>query len=104
MKIFISILLLGFTLTSFGQTSLQHVKKGNARAKLNDNKGAIAEYTKALIIDPTNAEAYFKRGGIKYKLQDFPGAIDDFSKAIEINKTYLDAYVYRATARTETGL
>ena len=41
MKILIAFLLIGSTLTSFGQTSIQHLKKGNARAKLNDNKGAL---------------------------------------------------------------
>ena len=55
------------------------------KAKLNDTKGAIADFDKAIEINPKHAVAYNNRGNTKStKLSDFKGAIADFRQS---NKT-----------------
>ncbi|MBF0536864.1 MAG: tetratricopeptide repeat protein [Nitrospirae bacterium] len=64
-----------------------------------DNKGdydmAIADYTKAIEIDPRFAEAYYHRGLAWRKRKDHEKAIADFTRVIEINPQHADAYYYR---------
>ena len=39
--------------------------RGNAKDDLGDKKGAIADYSKAIAIDPQYAYAYYNRGNAK---------------------------------------
>ncbi len=78
--------------------------RGVAKHNLQDYRGAIADYSKAIEIDPNYAEAYFKRGNAKYDFQDYKGAIADYSRAIEINPRYAsDAYYNRGLAKIILG-
>ena len=58
----------------------------------NDRKGAIADYTEAIRIDPNYFQAYYQRGMSKRMLEDYQGAINDFLEAIRINPSYADAH------------
>ncbi|WP_103670585.1 tetratricopeptide repeat protein [Pseudanabaena sp. BC1403] len=53
---------------------------------------AIADYTAATNIDPTNALAYFQRGIVHYRMKNYDQAIADFTQAITLDNNYLDAY------------
>ena len=64
-----------------------------------DYQSAIDDYTKAIEIDPSDADYYFFRGIGKEKLKDYQGAIDDYTKAIEINPNYASFYAFRADAK-----
>jgi tetratricopeptide (TPR) repeat protein len=59
---------------------------------------AIAEYNKAIEINPKYAKSYDNRGSVYFVLSDFDNAISDSSKAIEINPNYANAYATRAGA------
>src|SRR5260221_13184588 len=61
--------------------------RGEKRKDVKDYHGAIAEYTRAIEINPNNSDAYrsyLGRGDCKFSLDDFQGAIVDYTKAIEI--------------------
>ena len=64
--------------------------KQNAKYNINDFKGAIADYTKAISLDPNNAEVYLWRGYAKIEIKDKIGACKDFSKAgeLELKEAY----------------
>ena len=64
-----------------------------------DYQGAVADYTKAIDINPQNSNAYSNRGAAKHDLKDYQGAIADWNKAIEINPQNADAYSNRGVAR-----
>jgi len=72
-------------------------KQGNAKYKLGDKQGAIADfnqaniagYNKAILINPNDADSYFRRGLAKYELGDKQGAIADFTKVVLIKPQYL---------------
>jgi tetratricopeptide (TPR) repeat protein len=47
-----------------------------------DHSKEISNYTKAILINPKDAEAYFKRGIAYYALKNYPRAILDYSNLI----------------------
>ncbi|MEI8048185.1 MAG: tetratricopeptide repeat protein [Bacteroidota bacterium] len=84
------------------QRASDFVNSGTEKDKQKDYKGAISDYSKALEIDPDNAEAYCKRGLSKKELRDYPGAIADCSRAIEI-ETEGSYYNARGLCEIESG-
>ena len=70
---------------------------------MTDYTGAIADYNKAIEINPAYVEAYFYRGRLKFRLKDINGAIADYSKVIEINPKSAQAYLQRGIARINLG-
>jgi len=69
----------------FSQTAKEYYERGNAKIKLKDNAGSIADFTKAIEIDTNYIDAYSARGIAKKNLNDFTGAMLDFKKIIEIS-------------------
>jgi tetratricopeptide (TPR) repeat protein len=68
----------------YSQTADYYNRQGSSKDSLKDYKGAIADYTRAIRINPKAADVYYYRGTAKYNLKDYPGAIADFTKTIEI--------------------
>jgi hypothetical protein len=85
----------------YGQTENEYVYQGNAKGRLQDYRGAIADYNKAIKLNPNDAKAYNNRGVAKGRLQDYRGAIADFTKAIELNPNLVEAYNNRGIAKGE---
>jgi tetratricopeptide (TPR) repeat protein len=77
--------------------------QGLARARKGDRAGAIADYSRAIEIDPNCATAYSYRGAARLKEEDWAGAIADYSRAIELNPHDLMAYFNRGVARAAKG-
>ena len=74
-----------------------------AKGDLGDQQGAIADLSKAIAIDPQDADAYYNRGVAKGDLGDQKGAIADYSKAIAIDPQYADAFNNRCNAKNILG-
>jgi len=101
------------TFNAKGKASIQKVKSTSARELANrtkaeqffesgatkssngDQAGAIADYTRAITLDPKNVNAYNNRGTEKQNAGDIPGALADFSRAIDINSCEPDPYYNR---------
>ena len=62
-------------------------------------RGAIADYSKAIALQPNFADAYYSRGNSKLQLKDYIGAIADYSKAIELKPDNADAYYNRGNSK-----
>ncbi|MEL6556446.1 MAG: tetratricopeptide repeat protein, partial [Cyanobacteria bacterium J06621_11] len=60
-----------------------------------DYDRAIADYDKAIEINPDYVSAYFSRGIAWSKQEDYGRAIADYDKAIEIDNESAQAYDYR---------
>jgi tetratricopeptide (TPR) repeat protein len=103
MKNILFALALLISFVSFGQTTLEYFDSGYDKAKAKDYYGAIADYTKAIEIDPTAVTAYFNRGVSKSDLKDYYGAIADFTKAIELNPNDANAYAKRGVSKENLG-
>lgn len=63
---------------------------------------AIADYDKAIILNPTLLCAYFSRGVLKHKKGDFAGAVKDFTSSIDLSPGY--AFFYNSRAEAKCGL
>ncbi|MBI2899966.1 MAG: tetratricopeptide repeat protein, partial [Planctomycetes bacterium] len=57
--------------------------------------GAIADYTKAIELDPRNGRTYDNRADAKKAKGDLDGAIADYTKAIELDPKYPTYYASR---------
>ena len=72
-------------LSSFRNSAPEYLLKGNNKILLGDFKGAILEFTKAIMIDPDFPHPYTSRGAAKLELRDYDGAISDCLKAIRLH-------------------
>ena len=86
-------------LITFGQTAEEYNDKGDKKYDLEDYKGAIADYNKAIQLKPDYALAYYNRGITKFDLKDYNGAITDYNKAIQLNPSDTLAYYFRGLAK-----
>ncbi|MEN2370608.1 tetratricopeptide repeat protein, partial [Leuconostoc lactis] len=59
---------------------------------------AIADYSKAIELQPDYASAYYNRGTSFFALKDYEKAIADYSKAIELQPDYASAYNNRGNS------
>ena len=78
---------------------------GEAKFKAKDYSGDIADFTKALELNPKFAEAFLNRGFAKRSAGDIEGAKVDFKSSIEVDPTPKDAAAYynRALAKSALG-
>ena len=70
-KYFLILILFFISFISCKQTAEDYNKKGLAKFNVKDYKRAIADYTKAIEINPNNAETYYNRGRAKNYLKDY---------------------------------
>ena len=81
-------------------SAADYYNRGN---ETKDPEEKINYYTKAIEINPYNAQYYYYRG-LAYKAKArFPLAIEDFSKAIDHQANYPNAYVNRGHSYYEMG-
>ncbi len=66
-------------------------------------KDAIANFDKAIQLNPDDADAYSYRGAAKLKLDDFEGTLLDCNRAIQLNPEDADAYSNRGQAQFRLG-
>jgi tetratricopeptide (TPR) repeat protein len=71
--------------------------------KLGREDQALADYDKALSIDPTNVEFYDYRGDSLVAKGDLDAAIDNYNQAIRVDPTYAAAYYSRGTVYQTKG-
>jgi tetratricopeptide (TPR) repeat protein/S1-C subfamily serine protease len=69
--------------------------RGATYASLKNYPKAIADYDRAIAINPEFAEAYTGRSGTYYFLKNYPKVVADCDKAIAINPKLSDAYINR---------
>ncbi len=66
--------------------------RGNRHSRNGSYESAIADYSKAIEMDPGFAEAHYNRGFSFYELGQYEEAITDLSRAIQLNPS--DARYY----------
>lgn len=80
-----------------------YIERGRTYIQQNDNDRAIADFTKAIELDPEGASAYNHRGAAYANKLDFDSAIADFDKAIQFDPFLYNAHSNRGHAFSEKG-
>jgi tetratricopeptide (TPR) repeat protein len=79
------------------------VNRGIAKAKNGDLNGAIADFDRAMQLNPKDDAPYYHRAQARRLKNDAAGAIADYTRAIELGSTNPAAYNNRDNARAETN-
>lgn len=78
-------------------------RRGELLAGQGKEKAALADFDKAVKINPDHWQAYHNRG-VSYALAGrFADAIDDFNRTVELNPDYANVYFNRGEVRYELG-
>ena len=80
-----------------------YYNRGNIKADLGQKQAAIADYDRAITVNPNLAQAYAGRGNVKADLGQKQAAIADYDQAIAINPNFADAYNNRGNAKYKLG-
>jgi Flp pilus assembly protein TadD len=85
-------------------TAQWHLERGESLSSNKNYAGAIAEYSLAIQLDPTFAQAYNDRGFAHYlRKDDAKLAIADFTRAIELRPNYPKAFNSRGVMYMSNG-
>jgi tetratricopeptide (TPR) repeat protein len=85
---------------AFSPTLLARIygKRGMAYFSRNEHQRAIADFDRALALDPAYASAYLLRGIAYSFLRDYQHAIENFDRALALDSRNTFAYAHRAIA------
>ena len=98
-----SITLCDHTLAVTSHNSVIHQSRGFGYYSLGDYARAIADFDRAIEIDPGSASAYYNRGIVYNAMRDYARAIADFDRAIEIDPGRANVYNNRGVAYEALG-
>jgi tetratricopeptide (TPR) repeat protein len=79
-------------------TAEGHNNRAIAYREVGNDDSALADYSKAIELDASNANFYVNRANLLKARGDVDGAIRDYNKAIELNPEHANAYVNRGVA------
>jgi tetratricopeptide (TPR) repeat protein len=77
-------------------SAYDYFDSGYAKYEQGDLDGAIADYNKAIKLDPDDTTAYHNRGYTKHKQGDLSGAIADYTESIRLDPEDPDTYNNRS--------
>ena len=62
--------------------TINYNRRGSERAQNGDYRGALEDFNRAIVLNPTNAIIYHNRGVVHRNITNYPHAIFDFDTAI----------------------
>jgi len=71
-------------------------------SKLNNYKGAVADWDNAIALERNIQDYYIERGKVYYKLGKFEDAAEDFTKVLRKDPAYFSLYIERAHAYAQS--
>lgn len=75
-----------------------YIWRGNAWYNQKNDDKAIADYNKAIEIDPQYALAFYNRGFAQGNIKEYNNAIEDYRKALAIDPNIIGAHVAMSSA------
>ena len=80
-----------------------YINRGNIKLDIGQKDAAIADYDRAIALNPKNYLAYINRGNFKFDTGDKDAAIADYDRAIALNPKYALAYYNRGNTKLSIG-
>jgi tetratricopeptide (TPR) repeat protein len=91
--IFLVTMMAVLSMSIFGQNGKKYYKAGNEFMDNKKYEDAIAQYTAAIGVEPSNEDFYLARGGAYEYLLKYNEAEADYEKAIVFDSKNVDAYI-----------
>jgi|GEM_PF-271833 len=88
---------------NFNKTAEYHYKRGLVLFKLNKYEEGVLEFDSAIVMDPSNSDAYINRGRGLMELEQYEGARYDFEQAVNLDHRDTTCYLYLAMAYYQLG-
>jgi tetratricopeptide (TPR) repeat protein len=89
---------------SFGQPlKEQNYQQGLDYAKVGKYEEAIAAFTKAIVVQPLDAFAWYNRAMAKNMVGEYETAIDDFTTCIGLSRSYEKVWYNRGLTKMYVG-
>src|SRR5476649_2042867 len=85
------------------QTAEDYFHRGFGKEQKREFDGALADFNRALALDPDYAEALNGRGFVKHATGDIAGALADYDLAIAADPRHLMAYNNRGNIKRDQG-
>lgn len=70
----------------YSDEPLIYIYRGDINNKMNQSSYAIIDYSKAIELDPENAEIYYKRGEAYEAIRDYENALADYEKLLTMSR------------------
>ncbi len=83
-------------------TAQEFIDRANVKAEMSDADWAIANYTRALSLEPNNADAYYGRATVQTNIKNYLGAIEDYDRTIQLEPKKVNAYLDRSKSKQQT--
>ena len=84
-------------------TAREYCNRGIARQEKGDLDGALADYSRAIELNPHDATAYNDRGLVKVAKGDLDGALADYNRALELTPRNYQIHGHRGIVRQRKG-
>lgn len=78
-------------------------KRGEIRLLLNDTRGAIKDYDKAIELNSYSSNVFISRGDAYFQTGELSNALKDYDKAIELTPASYNGYFKRARCHKGMG-
>lgn len=76
--------------------SFNYMMRGLIHSVFNDHTKSLADFKKAIELEPEYSQPYYYRGIYFFNKKNFISAINDYTKAIEIDPFFAESYKKRA--------
>lgn len=77
------------------KTAMDYFLEGNYDYDIGNCTKAVADYTKAIALNPNYVEAYNNRAYTNMRLRNYKDALPDLDKAIQLDPNYISALMNR---------
>ncbi|MDP8322029.1 MAG: tetratricopeptide repeat protein [Candidatus Stygibacter australis] len=91
-------------IASYPDIELPYINRGKAYSQRGEHGKAIADFTSAIKVSPSSADAYNNRGNEYGELRDYEAGIVDLNMAIKLRPGFVEAYNNRAHLYMSAGM
>src|ERR1051326_5051166 len=91
------------TSDAIAQSEKEFCNRGVAKQNKGDFEGALADYNRAIALDPYDPTPYNNRGLIETAKGNLDAAITDFNHAVQIDAKNAETFDNRGIAIQKTG-
>ena len=78
-------------------------ERGSVYQSLGEMGKAIADYSRAIEMEPISSSGYVSRGSVYQAMKDLPSAFTDFDRATQLNPKNANAWMYRGSIYWSQG-